>query len=68
VFYLLTMPVKVTTPQGSCLARFAHPPKRRGDPWWVIYRDTQGGWFTTMLPTDARYPRLQGGKVGGSAR
>lgn len=26
-------------------------PRRTGEPWWVVYRDERGAWFTAMLRT-----------------
>lgn len=49
MFRVFTMPIEVRTAHGRCLARFGIEPERAGDPWWVIYRDTDGRWLTTMV-------------------
>lgn len=46
---IFTIPVAVSTPHGRCLARFGIPPSETGDPWWVLYRDASGAWFTAMV-------------------
>lgn len=50
MFRTLTVPIRVKTPHGWHFARFAMPPRHAGEPWWVVYRDEGGAWFTTMLP------------------
>ena len=47
---VLQNPVRLRTPSGPIVARFAVVPEHVGEPWWVIYRGDCGGWFTLMLP------------------
>ncbi|WP_165585663.1 hypothetical protein [Roseococcus sp. SYP-B2431] len=42
-------PMKLHTPNGTIFAQYAMVPKRRGEPWWVMYRGEDGSWFTTMV-------------------
>jgi hypothetical protein len=53
MFRILAVPVKVKTPHGWRFARYAFEPKAEGEPWWVVYRDDGGSWFTAMLPSPA---------------
>ncbi|CAH0198655.1 hypothetical protein [Roseomonas sp. CECT 9278] len=53
MFRILAMPVKVKTPHGWRFARFAIEPRQQGEPWWVVYRDDGGSWFTAMMPGEA---------------
>lgn len=46
---MFAVPLKVRTPHGRCLARYGIPPGLPGEPWWVLYTDAQGKWFTTMV-------------------
>ncbi len=52
---VLAKPMRIRTPSGPIFARFAMVPKNDGEPWWVVYRDDAGRWFTAMLD---RAPRL----------
>lgn len=42
-------PLKVHTPSGTIFAQYAMVPKRRGEPWWVMYRGEGGHWFAAMV-------------------
>ncbi|MDB5415905.1 MAG: hypothetical protein JWR10_4240 [Rubritepida sp.] len=46
---VLARPMRVRTQGGTIVARFAMVPAREDEPWWVVYRDECGRWFTTML-------------------
>ncbi len=45
-------PMKILTPNGTIFARYAMVPKRKGEAWWIVYRDHNGGWFTVMVERD----------------
>nr|WP_314075330.1 hypothetical protein [uncultured Roseococcus sp.] len=44
--------MKVHTNEGTVFAQYAMVPKRRGEPWWIVYRGQDGAWFTAMVERD----------------
>lgn len=42
-------PMKIRTSRGTVFAQYAMVPKRRGEPWWVMFRGEDGRWFTAMV-------------------
>jgi len=51
---VLPVPLPVKTPDGRAFARYALPPQKSGEPWWVFYRAAGGEWFTMMLTGDEK--------------